>query len=90
MARIEKWFATSQANPDAFQGSAWAADALERLIHAKRLGTTSTACGANTLTWHKYWEDFRLMPQGRVCRPCADIVGGHRPQGSSLVSATSL
>lgn len=53
MAQMHIWYATSRfdltSSPLGRPG-----DELY-LVHAKRIGTTRSACGLNTLNWHKHW-----------------------------------
>ncbi|TIC80141.1 hypothetical protein E8D37_16210 [Nocardioides sp. GY 10127] len=44
------------------------------LVHAKRLGTTVTACGMPALTWEKAYERAFPLPGAAACRDCHDVV----------------
>jgi hypothetical protein len=43
-------------------------------IHAKKLGTTMSACGANTSNWFKHWESFHAAPTDQVCPSCLAVI----------------
>lgn len=43
-------------------------------VHAKKLGTISSACGEDTSSWHKHWQYFQSMRGVARCHLCAEIV----------------
>jgi hypothetical protein len=44
------------------------------LVHAKRLGTTTSACGLETTSWFKHWEPFASVTPGRSCPDCVRVI----------------
>lgn len=69
----ETWFATSRFPLEVATADAHGPDFL---VHAKVLGTTSSACGLNTATWLKHWRLFATVRHDRACLKCLDIVSG--------------
>lgn len=43
-------------------------------IHAKRMGTTTTACGQSALSWTKLWHVPFDQDLERVCPACVALV----------------
>ena len=81
---VEHWFATSPLDCDleaTESGSAMGPDMF--LVHAKRLGTTLSACGLDTAMWHKYWISFHRFPSEQACLSCIDEVA-RRPVRADL------
>lgn len=50
------------------------------LVHAKRTGTLTTACGRRTDTWTKLFDE-RFVPGERSCPACSEVVGRTRLAG---------
>jgi hypothetical protein len=73
MAVLTTWYATSRLGPDARNNPTWANRPDAALIHAKRIGTSLTACGRDTATWHKYWLPFEPNRSTGVC--CSECIG---------------
>jgi hypothetical protein len=67
----QQWFATSRFGPQRNTG-------LEHksvsLVHAKRLGTTTSACGLETTSWFKHWEPFASVTSDRTCPDCVRAI----------------
>jgi hypothetical protein len=49
------------------------------LAHAKQMGTTVTACGANATSWHRLWEVPFSSGVKDPCPRCLDVVATQRP-----------
>lgn len=68
---MNRWFVVAQY-------SAWRLEENEAvrvplsLLHAKQMGTMSTACGLPCDSWHRWWD--RPFPPGDegVCASCSD------------------
>lgn len=72
---IDQWFATSRFGLDLpAPNSSDSIDAAIFLIHAKQVGTTSSACGLNTLAWHKHWVPFHPATWENTCLDCIAVV----------------
>lgn len=39
-------------------------------IHAKEMGTLTTACGLRSDSWFKFWAEEFPMPGTEVCQEC--------------------
>lgn len=77
----EHWFATSRFALDRGLEPTGTRDTSLYLVHAKRLGTTRSACGQDTSAWKKHWANFRSMPLERTCPTCALVT---RPASDPL------
>lgn len=45
------------------------------LVHAKTMGTLTSACGLTTSSWTKLWDiPFLVTPAARQCPHCRTIV----------------
>jgi hypothetical protein len=56
--------------------------------HAREVGVSRTACGANALGWPYIWNLPFDMARGDVCEVCLDRVLGQRldrPAGDGVV-----
>ena len=47
-------------------------------LHAKRMGTTSTACGELATSWPKLWDVAFSPAAGPLCHRCVVAVTDHR------------
>jgi hypothetical protein len=74
MAEIPKWFATSPFPLDVESGGDGICKVQAALVHAKRLGTTASACGLDTTAWMKHWVSFDMVSPGRGCLACRQAV----------------
>jgi hypothetical protein len=81
---VEQWFATSRFGLDDVPEPTRSIDASLFLVHAKKLGTTGSACGQNTTTWHKHWDSFDSIGFERQCRDCVIAVAEERRQRAVL------
>ncbi|AIY19296.1 hypothetical protein GUY44_02830 [Pimelobacter simplex] len=43
-------------------------------IHAKEMGTLTTACGQRSDSWFKFWAEDFPMPGAEPCRDCWHVV----------------
>lgn len=44
------------------------------VIHAKRMGGTTTICGLSALTWFKFWGQPFESVTGQKCPSCVDLL----------------
>ena len=77
MAPVHTWYATSRFDLVGSPVGRLSDDLF--IMHAKRIGTTRSACGQNTLNWHKYWRDFASVHPARACPACVRAVALARP-----------
>lgn len=68
--------------PDGFQPTA-ATHPDVFIVHAKQIGTCTTACGQLAITWHKYWVPFDRMPVSARCVHCIDAIRSDRVASST-------
>jgi hypothetical protein len=76
---IDEWFATSPFALD--HPASTSSDSISAamvMIHAKKVGTTRSACGLNTLAWHKYWVPFHSATSENHCGVCIAVVAAER------------
>ena len=80
-ASRNRWFVTSQlAEPRTVDGCSEESPAS--LVHAKRMGSTVTACGIRATTWPKFFALPFPLPGRVVCAGCVAAIreaGGHHP-----------
>lgn len=50
------------------------------LIHAKEMGTLTTACGLRSDTWFKFWAEDFPMPRTDVCQECRHVACATPPR----------
>lgn len=74
MARVPGWYATSVLRPDDMNNPTWQDRLDAAIIHAKKAGTTFTACGRDASTWHKHWMPFDGGRTRNACRDCIDAL----------------
>lgn len=84
----ERWFTTSP-------GGRWTSAAAGQVfmkpvgvVHAKRMGTLTTACGLSATSWQKFWNApfTRAWARGEVaCERCAAVITARaaRPNGAA-------
>ncbi|MCM0621692.1 hypothetical protein [Nocardioides bruguierae] len=68
--RLPAWFVTGPMIEFTVHGD----PVSSGLVHAKKLGTTVTACGMPALTWEKAYERAFPLPGAPACRACHDVV----------------
>ena len=93
MSSMQQWFATSQFRLVEGQSGSGPSDSDALVIHAKRLGTTSSACGLNTQSWFKLWEPFESVRTDKLCRNCVAAIAaksGHQTQPLGAGSLKSV
>lgn len=75
MAHATSWFSTSILRPEVMNNPTWVDNVEATMIHAKNVGTVTTACGRDTSTWHKHWETFNPAVMSNACPRCVEAVG---------------
>ncbi len=76
LVQSECWFTTSPGGR-----WTWAAGVVLMepvgVVHAKRMGTLTTACGLSATSWRKFWDApfTRAFARGEVaCERCAAVI----------------
>ena len=46
------------------------------VMHAKEMGSLSTACGISCETWNKWWERPFSQHEEARCEDCATVIAG--------------
>ena len=72
---LHEWFVTSQSATSVGIGSR-ASISPASVLHAKRMGTTLTACGELAYTWPKLWDRPFGEGHGEWCSACVHAVLG--------------
>lgn len=85
MGHAELWFAAAPF-PSGTVADDEVIPAVLR-VHAKRIGTTRSACGLGTVSWFKYWAPFRVDGP-RACENCVDQVTSSQPLGRRFAVAS--
>jgi hypothetical protein len=70
-----QWFATSRFAIGDAPERYGSMDPAVYLVHAKSLGTTSSACGQDTSAWKKHWAAFDAVAVEQACPRCVAVVG---------------
>lgn len=68
------WYAVSRFGLNEAPRSSDPVDLELVWVHAKEIGTLSTACGLGTLTWHKHWAPFQSVDPDAACPACGRVV----------------
>jgi hypothetical protein len=89
MTRPERWFiAAPYARVGSTEDRGHPPGSGDKIVHAKEMGTTRTACGQDASSWFKFWHLSFLQCQGRRCPHCVRAVSeAHRDSqetGSTL------
>jgi hypothetical protein len=76
MPPMSTWFATSCVGPDHINNPGWGERPEATMLHAKRIGTSLTACGRDTLNWYKHWAPFDPGRTRNACCECLRVFTG--------------
>lgn len=74
MSQPDPWYATSPFDFVPGPTHAQQARADLFLIHAKRTGSTVSACGQNATAWKKHWVAFQSVGADRACPGCVQVI----------------
>lgn len=85
----ETWFAASNFAPERLRHT----NDRGLVVHAKRIGSLTAACGRDASSWVKQWEPFERATKGTSCPACVEAValstlGERRPSGRAAASRT--
>lgn len=89
-SRERSWFAVSRFTLAAEPRSADPAEVELFWIHAKEVGTLTTACGLATLSWHKHWAPFKTIGRANRYPDCIRVVTADRPSNSDINVVSDL